>query len=94
MEILGLALKVIQEGMRQNTSTTIKTSVGMAAEGLGSLLNTHKCLLKSGAATQKMLESHSASRKMGIFRRHSSAHLGDTPKMQFKGEKREAPSPP
>ena len=48
MENLGLALKVIQDGIRQNTSNTIKTSVGEAAEVLDSLLNTHKCLLESG----------------------------------------------
>ena len=32
MERLGLALKVIQDGMRQNTPTTVKTSVWEAAQ--------------------------------------------------------------
>ena len=93
MERLGLALKVIQNGMRQNTQTTIKTGIGGAAEVLESLLNTHKCLLKSGVKIQKRLESHPASKKMGISRRHRSASLGNTPKMQSEGEEREAPSP-
>ena len=91
---LGLALKVIQDRMRQNTPVIIKTSVGQAAEVLDSLLNTHKCLLQSEVEIQKRLKSHPASRKMGIFLRPRSASLGDTAKTQSKGEKREAPSPP
>ena len=85
---------IIQGAIRQNTPTTIKTTVGEAAEVLDSLLNTHECLLKSRVEIQKRLESHPASRKMEIFRRHRSLSLGDTPKMQSKGEKKEAPSPP
>ena len=48
MERLGIALKVIQDGMPQNTPTTVKTSVEEAAEVLGSLLNIHECMMKSG----------------------------------------------
>ena len=58
------------------------------------MLNTHKCLLESGVEIQKRLESHPASKKMGIFRRVRSASLGDTPKKPTKGEKGVAPSPP
>ena len=76
--------------MRQNTPTTIKTSIGEAVEVLDILLNTHKYLLESGVEIQKRLESHPASKKMGIFRRHRSASLEDTPEMQSKGEKKEA----
>ena len=93
MERLSMALKVIQDGMRQNTPTTVRTSVGEAAEVLGSFLNTHECLMKSGLEIQKRLESHSATKKMRIFQRPRSASLGDTSKSQAKGEKREAPSP-
>ena len=35
MEKQGLALIVIQDGMRQNTSITVKTSVGEATEVFG-----------------------------------------------------------
>ena len=45
MESLGTALEVIHEGMRQNTPTTVKTSVGEAAEVLGSFFKTHECLM-------------------------------------------------
>ena len=58
------------------------------------MLNTHKCSLESGVKLQKRLESHPASKKMGIFRRLRSASLGDTPKKLTKGENRIAPSPP
>ena len=65
-----------------------------ATEVLCGLLLTHKCLLDSGVKVQKRLESHSASKKIGIFRKPPSASLGDVPKMLTKGEKRVAPSPP
>ena len=63
MERLGMALKVIQDGMRQNTPTTVKMSVGEAAEVLRSLFNTHECLMKSGVEIQKRLESHPTTKK-------------------------------
>ena len=93
MERLGMALKVIQDGMRQNTSTTVKISVGEATEVLGSLFNTHECLMKSGVKTQKRMESQPTTKKMGIFQRPRLASLGDTPKIQAKGENRAAPPP-
>ena len=40
------------------------------------------------------LESHTASKKMGIFRRLRSASLVDSPKKLTKGERRVSPSPP
>ena len=86
-----LSLKVIQDGMRQNTPTTVKTSVGEAAEVLGSLLNTQECLMKSGLEIQKKLDFYPPTKKMRIFQRPRSASLGDTPKSQAKGEKRAAP---
>ena len=55
------------------------------------MLNTHKCLLVSGVKFQKKLESHPASKRMGIIRRPRSASLGDTPKKLTKAEKRVAP---
>ena len=69
-EKLGMALKVIQDGTRQDTPTTVKTSVGEAAEVLGSLFNTHECLMKSGVEIQKRLESHPATKKWGSSRDH------------------------
>ena len=93
MERLSMALKGIQDWMRQNTPTTVKTSVGEATEVLGSLLNAYECLMKSGLEIQKRLESHPATKKMRIFQRPRSASLGDTPKSQAKGEKRAALSP-
>ena len=49
--------------------------------------------LKSGWKS-KSLESHPATKKIGILRRPRSASLGDIPKNEAKGEKRAAPSPP
>ena len=91
MERLNMALKVIQDGMRQITPTTVKTRVGEAVKVLGRLLNTHECLMKSGLEIQKRLESHPATKKMRIFQRPRSASLGDTPKSQAKGKKRATP---
>ena len=94
MESLARALSVIQQGMLRNNPGHVKDSVSEASEGLGGILNIHKCLLESGVEIQKRLESHPASKKMGFFRRLRSASLGDTPKKLTKGEKRVAPSPP
>ena len=47
LERLGMAFKAIQNGMRQNTPTTIKTRVGEVAEVLSSLFKSHECLIKS-----------------------------------------------
>ena len=91
IERLVMALKVIQNGMRQNTLTTVKVSVGEAAEVLGRLFNTHGCFMKSGVEIQRRLESHPATKKVGIFQRPRSASLGDTPRSQPKGEKRAPP---
>ena len=55
MEKLGLAQRVIQHRMRQNTPVTINTSVGETAEVLDSPLNTHKYLLQSGVEIKKRL---------------------------------------
>ena len=49
--------------------------------------------MKSGVEIQKRLESHPATKKMGIFQRPRSASLGDTPKSQAKGEKGHPPPP-
>ena len=97
MEKLARALSVIQhthQGMLRNNPGHVKDSVNEASEVLSRMLNTHKCLLESGVEIQKKLESHPASKKMGIFRRLRSASLGDTPKKLTKGEKRIASSPP
>ena len=80
--------------MLKNNPDFVKDSVNEAAEVLSGMLNTHRCLLESGIELQKRLETHPVSKKMGIFRRPRSASLGDTPKLQNKGEKRAAPSPP
>ena len=94
MENLARALNVIQQGMLRNFPGFVKDSVNEATEVLSGMLNTHKCLLESGVEIQKRLESHPASKRMGIFRRPRFASLGDTPKKLTKGEKRVAPSPP
>ena len=94
MEKLARALSVIQQGMLRNNPGHVKDSVHEASEVLSGMLNTHKCLLERGVEIQKKLESHAASKKMGIFRRLRSASLGDTTKKLTKGEKRVAPYPP
>ena len=94
MEKLARALSVIQKGMLRNNPGFVKDSVNEAAEVLGGMLNTHRCLLESGVELQKRLETHPVSKKMGIFRRPRSASLGDTPKSQNKGEKMGSPLPP
>ena len=94
MEKLARALSVIQQGMLRNNPGHVKDSVNEATEVLSGMLNTHQCLLESEMKFQKRLESHPASKRMGIFRRPRSASLGDTPKKLTKGEKRVAPSPP
>ena len=84
MEKLARALSVIQQGMLRNNPGNLKDSVNEATEVLNGMLNTHKCLLESEVEIQKNLESHPASKKMGIFRRSRSASLGDTPKKLTK----------
>ena len=91
MEKLARALSVIQQSMLRNNTGHVKDNVNEATEVLSGMLNIHKCLLESGVEIQKKLESHPASKKMGIFRRLRSASLGDTPKKLTKGEKRVAP---
>ena len=68
MEKLAKALCVIQQGMLRNNPDHVKDSVNEASEVLSGMLNTHDCLLESGVEIQKKLESHPASKKMGIFR--------------------------
>ena len=80
MEKLASTLSVIQQGMLRNNPGHVKDSVNVATEVLSGMLNTHKCLLEIGVEIHKRLESHSASKKVGIFRRPRSASLGDTPK--------------
>ena len=91
MERLARALSVIQQDMLRNNPNFVKDSVNEATEVLSNMLNNHKCLLEGGVEIQKKLESHPASKKMGIFGRLRSAFLGDTPKKLTKGEKRVAP---
>ena len=93
MERLGLALEVIQDRMRKNIPTTVETDVGEADEVLDSLFNTHKCLLNSGVESQKKLESHPATKKMGIFRGPRSASLGDTQKSKRRVKEGQPPRP-
>ena len=80
IEMLGRAFKVIQEGMLKNNPAPVKSSVGEAAEVLGSFLNTHKCLVESGMEIQKRLDSKPAAKKILAPQRPRSASLGDTPK--------------
>ena len=79
MEKLARALSVIQQGMLRNNLGHVKDSVKEATEMLSGMLNTHKCLLESEVEIQKRLESHPASKKVGIFRRPRPVSLGDTP---------------
>ena len=90
---LARALSVIQQGMLRNNPVFVEDSVNEATEVLSGMLSTHKCLQESGVEIQKRLESHPATKKMGIIRRPRSASLRDIPKNQDKGEKRTAPSP-
>ena len=85
MEKLARDLSVIQQGMLRNNPGHVKDSVSEATEVLSRMLNTHKCLLESGVEIQKRLESHPASKRMGIIRRLRSASLGNTPKKLTKG---------
>ena len=78
MERLASALSVIQQGMLRNNLGFVKDSVNEATEVLSGMLDTHKCLLERGVEIQKKLESHPASKRMGIFRRPRSASLEDT----------------
>ena len=94
MEQLARALSVIQQGMLRSNPEYVKNSVSEATEVLSGMLKAHKCLPESGEEIQKRLESHPASKRMGISRRPRSASLGDTPKKLTKGEKKVAPSPP
>ena len=94
MEKLSRALSVNQQGMLRDNPRHLKGTVNVTIDVLSGMLNTHKCLLESGVEIQKRLESHPASKKVGIFRRPRSASLGDTPKKLTKGEKRAALSPP
>ena len=73
MERFARALSIIQQGMLRNNPRHVADSVNEATEALGGMLNTHKCLLESGVEIQKRLESHPATKKMGIFRRPRSA---------------------
>ena len=93
MERLARALSIIQQGMLRNNPRHFTGSVNKATEVLGGMLNTHKCLLESGVEIQKRLESHPATKRMGIFRRPRSASLGDISKNQTKGENRTACHP-
>ena len=65
MEKLARALSVIQNGMLRNNPGIVKDSVNEAAEVLGGMLNTHRCLLESGVELQKRLETHPAPIKDG-----------------------------
>ena len=92
-ERLARDLSIIRQGMLRNNPCHVTDSVNEAAEVLGGILNTHKCLLESGVEIQKRIESHLAMKRMGIFRRPRPASLGDTPKNQTKGGKMAAPPP-
>ena len=94
MEKLARALSVIQQCILRSNPGHIKDSVGEAAEVLIGMLNTHKCLLEIGVEIPQRLESHPATKRMGIFSRSRSAFLDDTPKKLTKGKKRVASFPP
>ena len=93
MEKLARALSVIQQGMQKYNPGFVKDSVNEATKVFSGMLHTHKCHLESRLEIQKKLESHPASKRMGIFRTPRSASLGDTPKKPTNGEKSVAPSP-
>ena len=80
MERLAKALSIIQQGILRNNPRHVTDSVNEATEVLGGMLNTHKCLLESGVKIQKKMESHPATKKLGIFQRPRSVSLGDIPK--------------
>ena len=76
--------------MLKNNPASVKTSVREAAEVLGSLLNTHKCLVESGMEIQKKLDSLLTIKETIGSQRPHSASLGDMSKQQLRGEKRQA----
>ena len=79
------ALSVIQQGMLRNNPRHVTDSVNKATGVLGGMLNTHKCLLESKVEFQKRMESHLASKRMGVFRRPPSTSLGASPKKLSRG---------
>ena len=87
IEMLGQAIKAIQDGMRKCNPAPVKSSFGEVAEVIGTLLNTHKCLVESGMEIQKRMDSQPAVRKVLAPQRPRSASLGDTLKQPPRGEK-------
>ena len=88
-----MALKVVQDGMRQKIPTTVITSIGEAAEVSGNLFNTHKCLLKSGVKNQKRLKSQPATNKWGSSNNHIR-RLWEIPQKARRRMKKGGPLPP
>ena len=84
MEKLARALSVIQKGMLRNNPGFVKDSVNEAAEVLGGMLNTHRCLLESGVELQKRLETHPASKKMGVGERAEISALVSTRSLEIR----------
>ena len=94
MEKLGTALKCIQEGMLKDNSQPVKTSVGEATEVLGSLVNTHKHLIKSGVEFQTEPEFQPITRKMEYSGTAPSVSGGYPEIAQSGGEEGKHPLPP
>ena len=82
MEVSARAFSVIQQGMLRHNPGHVKDSVNEATEVLSGMLNSHECLLETRVEIQNKLESHPASKKMGIFRRLRSASLGDRERVE------------
>ena len=74
--------------MLKNNPQPVKMSVGEDDEVLGSLVNTHKHLIESGAEFQKELESHPIPRKMGLLRDRAQLLWGIT-RYRLKSRRRE-----
>ena len=87
MEKLARALSVIQKGMLRNNPGFVKDSVNEAAEVLGGMLNTHRCLLESGVELQKRLETHPASKKMAACHRRMHRWPRARPRLKMGTDK-------
>ena len=94
MEKLARALSVIQKGMLRNNPGFVKDSVNEAAEVLGGMLNTHRCLLESGVELQKKLERPTPPRKKWVSSGDRALRLWETPQKRRQKVRSGQPPPP
>ena len=93
MEKLARALNVIQKGMLRNNPGFVRDFVNEAAELLGGMLNTHRCLLESGVELHKRLETN-PPRKKWVYFGDCALRLWETPQKLRRKVRRGQPPPP